>query len=148
MVFPIIDEPPAFKRVPCGALRYDRLYCRWEGDLHFRSGTCRVYLSENPKRDRKNQPHWFIYAVAGDVRIGVLHWYHNRFEGQINTERPIALFAYWNKDKSGQERFVIHRVKRRLKSPRTPIALYLTPWPVGQQYDEKRWLAREKPLSK
>lgn len=142
---PTTDEPIYVRRTACAALRYDAMYRRWEGNLHFRSGTCRVYLSENPKYGKKGQPEWFINAVAGDVRIGLLHKYPggNYWDGQLNTEKPIALRAYRVTDRDGNARFVIHRLKAKRTPPRTPIVLYLTPWPQGERYEEKEWHSKK-----
>lgn len=141
---PTTGDIAIVNRTAVAALRYDAIYQRWEGNLHFRAGTCRVYLSENPKHGKKRQPQWFINAVAGDVRIGLLHRYPggNYWEGQLNTERPIALKAYRVADRDGNARFVIHRIKAKRTPPRTPIILYLTPYPDGERYEERGWRAR------
>ncbi len=122
------------------AFKFDDWYNRWEGNLHFPDGTCRVYLEVNPVAGlKKNAPVLFIKAVQGDITIGVLmrvvesgralHY------GRINTGQALAVEGYVIP--SGG-RFILYAVKRDLPPTGTKsrVNLYLTPYKEGE-----RWLA-------
>lgn len=121
-----------------GAFKFDDWHRRWEGNLHFPAGTCRVYLEVNPKAGIvKDAPTLFIKTVQGSVVIGVLMRVQNTgrelFFGRINTATALAIEGNVSPDK---RRFVLYATHRDIKPTgrKHIVSLYLAPYPTGETW--------------
>ncbi len=129
------------------AFKFDQWYNRWEGNLHFPDGTCRVYLEVNAQAGlKKNSPVLHIKSVQGDVVIGFMmrlsgegrEWFY----GRINTPQPLAIEGHVTP--SGT-RFVLYAKDRPLSRTydKRAITVYLAPYPAGEAWKPKLKRVRE-----